>query len=350
MHLERGRTLWLICRMDTPTANATPTETRPKNALVSLAQQVPAPSGLDSLPLVLQNSPPSVSSFAEHSLKGPYRDGEYTAEIGPIQLRCDAEDCVGTRFFDPIENERITLRPKGWTYAFLRFRCRHCKKTEKLYAIAVQMVTSTCVEVFKFGERPLFGPYVPARLLKFVGEDQDMFNKGRRSESMGLGIAAFAYYRRVVENQKSRLIQHITKVARRLEADSASIDILDAAAKEIQFSRAVAMIKDAIPEVLRIKKQNPLTLLHDALSDGLHAKSDADCLEFATAIRLILTEFVQRVNAALEEHAEVEMAVSKLLNRHKEAAGKAAKETSADPALPSELPNDQEAEKGAETT
>jgi hypothetical protein len=36
---------------------------------------------------------------------------------------------------------------------------------------------------------------------------------GRRAENQGMGIGAFAYYRRVVENQKNRIIAEIKRVA-----------------------------------------------------------------------------------------------------------------------------------------
>ena len=42
--------------------------------------------------------------------------------------------------------------------------------------------------------------------MKLVGPDRDDFLKGRRCENQGLGVGAFIYYRRVVENQKNRIL------------------------------------------------------------------------------------------------------------------------------------------------
>jgi hypothetical protein len=66
---------------------------------------------------------------------------------------------------------------------------------------------------FKYGERPPFGPNTPNRLLSLLGDQKDVFLKGKRCEFQGLGIGAFSYYRRVVENQKSRILDEIIKVA-----------------------------------------------------------------------------------------------------------------------------------------
>jgi len=64
---------------------------------------------------------------------------------------------------------------------------------------------------------------------------------------------------------------------------------------ETQFSKAIETIKAAIPESLLIDGHNPLTLLHDALSEGLHAQTNEDCLELATSIRVVLTELAERI-------------------------------------------------------
>ncbi len=74
-------------------------------------------------------------------------------------------------------------------------------------------------------------------------------------------------------------------------------------------------MKDAIPESLRIRGHNPLTLLHPALSEGLHDKSDAECLELATSIRVVLTELADRISQALKDEAELTSAVTRLLKK-----------------------------------
>jgi len=48
-------------------------------------------------------------------------------------------------------------------------------------------------------------------VITLIGPDREIFLRGRRAENQGLGIGAFAYYRRVVENQKGRIITQIGK-------------------------------------------------------------------------------------------------------------------------------------------
>jgi hypothetical protein len=45
----------------------------------------------------------------------------------------------------------------------------------------------------------------------------------------------------------------------------------------------------------------------------LHDRTDEECLELATSIRVVLTEFAERVANALKDEAELNTAVARLL-------------------------------------
>jgi hypothetical protein len=59
-------------------------------------------------------------------------------------------------------------------------------------------------------------------------------------------------------------------------------------------------VKDALPQALFVNGHNPLTLLHSALSKGLRANNDKQCLEAAHDMRLVLTDLVERIDSALK--------------------------------------------------
>lgn len=166
----------------------------------------------------------------------------------------------------------------------------------------------------KYGENPRFGPPTPAKLRRLIGTDFHLYEKGRQAETQGLGIAAFAYYRRVVENQKNALIGEIKRVAEYLDAPAEMIADLDRARSEISFEKSVMAIKGGIPNALLLKGgHNPLQLLHTALSKGVHEDDDAACLELAGDIRAVLADLSERTQKAMEETAELSAAVSRLL-------------------------------------
>ena len=141
-----------------------------------------------------------------------------------------------------------------------------------------------------------------------------MFLKGCNCENQGLGIGAFTYYRRVVENQKNRILGEIVKVSEKIGVSENEIDTLREAIKETQFSKALKMVKDVMPEKLRIDGHSPILLLHRALSRGVHELSDEECLKLASTIRLVLGELSERLSAISKDQAELTKAVSTLMH------------------------------------
>jgi hypothetical protein len=91
---------------------------------------------------------------------------------------------------------------------------------------------------------------------------------------------------------------------------------IKAAKHEQQFSKSIEAIKHAMPSSLLVNGQNPLRLLHSALSEGMHAMSDSECLAIAAAARTVLFEFSDRLAQALRDDAELSKAVA-LLNKPK---------------------------------
>lgn len=117
----------------------------------------------------------------------------------------------------------------------------------------------------------------------------------------------------MVENQWSRLVEEIIKVGKAINASDTTIAALEAAKKEQQFNKAVTGLKDAIPPALLINGHNPLTLLHAALSQGVHNLPDEECLVLATSIRVVLVELAEKLGEALKDEKELTDAVAKLL-------------------------------------
>ena len=92
------------------------------------------------------------------------------------------------------------------------------------------------------------------------------------------------------------------------------IDTLREAIKETQFSKALGMAKDVIPESLLIDGHNPIFLLHRALSRGVHELSDEECLKLANTVRLVLGELSKRLSDILKDRAELTEAISTLMH------------------------------------
>lgn len=257
------------------------------------------------------------------------RDGKYYASMPELQLYCPEHTCNAYMFFEGA-GDWVRLALNKWEHGYFEYRCRNCQAYSKTFALHLRLITAKVAEAYKFGEFPAFGPPVPPRVLRLIEPDRDLFLSGRRCENQGLGIGAFAYYRRVVENQWSRLVDEIIRVARKIDAPEETIEALERSRDEKQFARAVKSLKGAIPPVLLINGHNPLVLLHEGLSQGVHKLRDEECLNLATVIRVVLVELAEKLGQALKDEKELTDALSRLLNAH---AAKKAEENTRDNGL-----------------
>jgi hypothetical protein len=241
-----------------------------------------------------------------------------------ITLMCESKHCNGPRFFayrSKTGNLNFRERPND---LFVDFLCKNCNRTLKSFALLAMIPESSSSSgiVVKVGEWPPFSPpKTPTRLLRMLDSDKDLFLKGRRAELHGLGIGAFTYYRRVVENRKDQLFDEIIKVVQKVELSPAQIVAdLSKAKENFRFRESIEGIRIAIPQSLLMNGQNPLILLHSVLSAGIHNRTDEQCLEIAKHVRVVLATLAERIGEVLAEQQELDEAVAALLKVNSEGA------------------------------
>lgn len=231
-----------------------------------------------------------------------------------IQLHCPDDSCNGIRFHRCTNGNYTEIPSETPIDCFITYLCSNCRQHTKIFSIRAYRESGNDNGILsKYGEYPIFGPPIPPRLLKLIGPDRDNFLKGRRCENQGLGVGAFAYYRRVIEHQKDRILKEIVKVSEKIGAPKEKIAILNSALLESQFTKALDMAKDAMPDSLLINGHSPLKLLYRALSEGIHNLSDDECLGYASSIRIVLGELSDRLSQALKDEAEITNALNRLL-------------------------------------
>jgi hypothetical protein len=120
------------------------------------------------------------------------------------------------------------------------------------------------------------------------------------------------------------LVSSVLEIAKATNASPAQVELLKKAKSEAQFSKAIEMLRDisAIPAVLLIDGHNPLALLHDLLSEGIHELTDDECLERSREAEVVLCEIADRMQIALTERKTVKAAISSILNRKTTAGAK----------------------------
>jgi hypothetical protein len=243
-------------------------------------------------------------------VSGLWRDMVRYNAIETPDLRLHCPNCDGERTFRCDQDLPLEIGRQGGQ--FMSYLCSDCRKADKLFSLWIVPSNNAGRggEVYKYGEKPSFGVPVPNKLLRLFGSDRETFLKGRLCENQSLGVGAFAYYRRVVENHKNDLFDEIIRVCETVGAPQELIAELGSAKNEVSFTKSIDHIKMALPQGLLINGQkNPLLALHGALSVGLHNETDEECLQAARAVRLVLSVLVEKMSILGQDDKELHAAV-----------------------------------------
>ncbi|NYT33911.1 hypothetical protein [Rhizobium sp. WYCCWR 11128] len=176
------------------------------------------------------------------------------------------------------------------------YGCAGCNRQIRHFDIHISEDLSSVTKVGQFPPWDIQGNKQVERLL---GDHRSYLRKGLICEGQGYGIGAFAYYRRIVEETIDGLLDEIPQLLGGAELEQFS-DALAKTKTTRVTAEKIEIIKDLIPPVLRPDGMNPLRLLHETLSEGLHAQSDSDCMANAETIREILTFLANQIAAAAE--------------------------------------------------
>jgi hypothetical protein len=274
-----------------------------------------------TLKTFLETCAPDVEMVVAERASGPYQSGGYGRQtfyrLQTPELDLHCENCGGTRAFR-FTREYATTLSEGLEFDELDYECKNCKegnKFRKRFCIAILGEGKTGA-VQKIGEYPAYSPVTSRKVYDLIGENhRELFLKGRRAELRGLGIGAFAYYRRIVDDQKDLIIEQLEKVAKRLGVSPDVLKVFARAKVEDQFTNAIKQIKDALPPALFISGHNPLTILYDVLSDGIHDLTDEECLAHARTVRTLLIALADRISEISKDEAKVQEAIGAFLNR-----------------------------------
>lgn len=132
--------------------------------------------------------------------------------------------------------------------------------------------------VRKIGQIPPQEISIPAELSDRLGTTADHYKKALVSRESGYGIGAMAYLRRVVDEKTDELIDVVVELARTYNVDEKEIGEILAAKTQTRYEDKLNVAAQLIPAAIRPGGVNPLGQLYRFTSEGLHAKTDDECI------------------------------------------------------------------------
>lgn len=233
--------------------------------------------------------------------------------INEIDAYCDI--CDQQRPFQDLRSRGggagMTVNALKSGTSYFTFSCVSCRKSHREYLVE-QVLDEETIRIQKYGELPRSKLIRNRVLQKFLKDDLDNYEKAIVCLSHEYGVAAFAYFRRVVENNISALLDLLQEDAKSSGSDKSILDALADLRKDTPMSEKIKIANLALPNHLKPDGLNPLGRLYQVLSEGVHSLSEAECLQKATATSECLAFLISELASRAEHRARFKSLVGKL--------------------------------------
>lgn len=218
--------------------------------------------------------------------------------ISEIDAYCEV--CKQYRPFHDLRNRgggaSMTIKALSTGQSYFTFTCVSCRKDRHEYLVD-QVVTEETIKIQKYGELPRKKIDRDPLLQKFFSHDTDCYEKAVVCLTNGYGIAAFAYMRRIVENNISSLLDMLREDIEKTNNSSPLLDKLAELKKESPMNDKISIANAALPEYLVPSGLNPLGRLYQVLSEGVHNYTDEKCLERAAVVQACIKYLIGELSS-----------------------------------------------------
>jgi len=200
-----------------------------------------------------------------------------------ISLHCPTckKDQLWERRVRTVNNRGVTVHVNDKRgYAEAIYECRNCHEEECRFYFSWDGKPEASYRFVKVGQYPPLEERIPPELEKQIaGEDLEFYKRALRCRNFNFGIAALAYLRRVVENRMNDLLDLIAEAARHADYATEDLRELEKVKASRVFDDKVSYAAAILPPGLKPGGANPINLLHDLASEGIHHLSDGECID-----------------------------------------------------------------------
>lgn len=186
------------------------------------------------------------------------------------------------------------------------YTCRNCEKraVNIYYQFSWKQYSTDCSFV-KVGQYPPLEntPREPVAKQLSSGE-LELYKRALTSRNFGFGIGSLAYLRRIVEDKMNALLDLIGLAIQQdgeVPEEFANLEMVKGSGT---FDAKISYAASVLPKHLRPFGKNPIDHLHDLASEGLHHKTEDECLEIFDKARIAFEFVFQRIQVDLDEAKE----------------------------------------------
>ena len=222
---------------------------------------------------------------------------QYTTPEGAVNDLFDSFSAQGF-IGGALMNQRMSFNTRFhiWEYS-----CMDCHES---YIFFIE-VNGLEAYARKVGQVPPYVTSVSSDVKKQLGRDHtDLFHKGLMCLSQGYGIGANSYFRRILEDKLTPILNRVLELRKREAAPKEELEKIEKAINEHDFSAKTRIAYEVAPPSLKSAAGNPFKIIHDNYSVGIHAGDEATNIRIATNLKNALMFIIHKLDSEMALHRE----------------------------------------------
>lgn len=162
------------------------------------------------------------------------------------------------------------------------FRCTGCQLSE--FRCWVEVSGVECW-IQKVGQFPPWDISVSKELARALEDDTDTYKRAKICLSQGYGLAACAYLRRVLENRINHILELIYEYEKERGAPESKLSKIKSLLESKHVDEKLSHAYKYAPESVIVQGTNPLRVIYELLSRGIHNLSEDECTDSAMKLK-----------------------------------------------------------------
>ena len=210
---------------------------------------------------------------------------------------CPSRQCKIERPYRRLGDETGFVKKTGKTggppnIVTVLYTCTYCG-SNFWCAVEAERKAGEKVSIRKIGQSPPYDISVPSDLRDALGDDAVLYKRAQICMSQSFGVGACTYLSRLLEDQIAPLLQLVYE-ARKEEGEDVSD--LSRIMEERSAEKKIRLANQVLPASVAVEGYNPLDLIYDRLSAGLHRGSEQECMVIAVEASEVLKHVVISLN------------------------------------------------------
>jgi hypothetical protein len=232
---------------------------------------------------------------------------------GTVRLYCSDSVCGTTQVWT---TDGLYLSSSSTVvdkFQSIKYQCRNCQRSSLVYFLHFN-VNQIGGEISKVGQWPPLSRE-PDRVVVAEWDDTDklLYRDAMTFRNATKGIGALPYLRRIIENHIHDVLDLILAANERRPIPGFDQVIFKQVRNSHRFSEKLDFARDYLPSDLTPAGcPNPIGTLYELISDGLHARSEEECIEIFDRCKIAFEYVVKKLTEAKREDETYIDAIRKL--------------------------------------